>query len=134
MRADSGSARSNRVKGGGVGWREPLVALLSGGHCIVPIVTHESAHKLGLALGSDVFALIKSSSLIEATDLADVRFLARNQLSGTVSHIQPGVVNTEVVIDLSGALALAVSITNESAVSLDLKVAPASPACSRCRA
>ena len=84
------------------------------------IVTHESAHKL--ALGSDVFALIKSSSLIEGADLAGARFLARNQLSGTVSRIQPGAVNTELVIDLSGALALAASITNESTVSVDLNV------------
>lgn len=48
--------------------------------------------------------------------------MARNQLSGTVSRIQPGAVYTEVVLDLSGALTLAASINNESAVSVDLKV------------
>ena len=105
-----------------MGWREPLVAQLTGGQRIVAIITHKSAHKLALALGSDVFALIKSSSIIVATDLADARFSARNQLSGTVLRIQPGAVNVEVVINLSGALALAAIITNDSVASLDLKV------------
>lgn len=94
---------------------------VAGGQRIVAIVTHDSAQELGLAPGADVFALIKASSIIVATDLAGARFSARNLLSGTVSRIQPGAVNTEVVIELPGALTLAAIITNESAVTLGLK-------------
>ena len=95
---------------------------VAGGQRIVAIITHESAQELGLAPGSEVFALIKSSSVIVATELSGARFSARNQLSGTVSRIQSGAVNTEVVIELLGAMALAAIITNESVASLDLKV------------
>lgn len=95
---------------------------VAAGQHIVAIITHESTLELGLAPGAEVFALVKSSSIIVATDLAGAKFSARNQLSGTVARIQPGAVNTEVVIELPGAMALAAIITHESAVSLGLKV------------
>ncbi|MGV8805383.1 MAG: TOBE domain-containing protein [Polaromonas sp.] len=108
------------IKPGAV--NDEITLEVAAGQQIVAIITHESTLELGLAPGAEVFALIKSSSIMLATDLAGARLSARNQLSGTVSRIQPGAVNTEVVIDLSGALALAAIITNESVASLDLKV------------
>lgn len=89
---------------------------------ITAIITHESAEMLGLQLGSPVFALIKSSSVILMLDDETVKTSARNHLTGTISRIQPGAVNTEVVLDLAEGLSIAAIITNESCQSLGLAV------------
>lgn len=89
---------------------------------ITAIITHESAQTLGLQLGSPVFALIKSSSVILALDDEMVKTSARNHLRGTISRIQAGAVNTEVVLDLAEGFSIAAIITNESCESLELAV------------
>lgn len=99
---------------------------IAGGHRIVAIVTRDSTEHLGLQPGRQAFALIKSSSVILATDTGDARFSARNQLSGSVARLTPGAVNTEVVIDLAGGGSVAAVITNDSASTLEL--APGKPA------
>ena len=93
-----------------------------GGQKIVAIVTHESAEGLGLDVGAQAFALVKASSIVVVTDAEGARFSARNRLTGTVSRLVPGAVNTEVVIDLSGGGAVAAIITNESCKALALAV------------
>ena len=95
---------------------------ITGGQKIVAIITHESAESLGLKLGVDAFALIKASSIIVVTDDQGARFSARNRLSGTISRVQPGAVNTEVVIEPPGGGAVAAIVTNESSNTLDLRV------------
>ena len=93
---------------------------------ITAIITHESTENLGLRPGVEALALIKSSSVIIVTDDEGVRFSTRNRLQGTVSRLQPGAVNTEVVIDLGGGSSVAAIVTNVSSQALDLKVgAPA---------
>lgn len=93
---------------------------VAGGQKIVAIVTHESSASLGLNIGAEAFALIKSSSIIIVTDDAGARFSARNRLAGTISRVQAGAVNTEVVLDLPGGGAVAAIVTNESSDSLGL--------------
>lgn len=97
---------------------------LAGGQKIVAIVTRESSENLGLAVGTQAFALVKSSSIIIATELPSGRLSARNQLVGRVARVQPGAVNAEVVIELGGsgdaALTIAAIVTMESARSLGL--------------
>ena len=93
---------------------------VAGGQRIVAIVTHESSESLGLQPGAEAFALIKASSIIVVTDEAGARFSARNRLAGTVSRVQPGAVNTEVVLDLPGGGSVAAIVTNESATNLGL--------------
>jgi molybdate transport system regulatory protein len=93
---------------------------LPGGQRIVAVVTHESANSLGLANGSEAFALIKASSVIVVADLAGARLSARNQLAGTVSRVQAGAVNAEIVIDIGAGLSIAAIVTQESASSLGL--------------
>lgn len=99
-----------------------------GGQKLVATVTHESAEGLGLRVGAEAFALIKASSVIIVTEMQGARFSARNQLAGTVSRLQTGAVNTEVVIDLPGGGAIAAIITNESATTLGLAVGTAATA------
>ncbi len=93
---------------------------IAGGRKIVAVITHESTEGLGLHPGVEALALIKSSSVILVTDDEGARFSARNRLSGTVSRVQPGAVNTEVVIDLDG-VSVAAIVTNESSRALGLK-------------
>ena len=92
----------------------------AGGHKVVAIVTHESAEGLGLEVGAQAFALVKASSIVVVTDADKARFSARNRMTGTVSRLVPGAVNTEVVIDLAGGSAVAAIITNESCAALGL--------------
>lgn len=95
---------------------------VAGGHRIVAIITHDSAQELALQAGSEALALIKASSIIVVTGAETSRFSARNCLSGTVARIQPGAVNTEVVIELSGGGTVAAIVTNDSSKRLDLEV------------
>lgn len=95
---------------------------VSGGNRIVATITRESTTNLGLKAGVEAFALIKASTVIVLTDDAGARFSARNRLSGTVSRVQPGAVNTEVVIELAGGASVAAVITNESSSNLELAV------------
>ncbi len=93
---------------------------IAGGHTVVATVTRDSTQELGLTVGSEVFALIKASSIILVGEAEDVRFSARNQFAGTVARVQTGAVNTEVIITV-GDSTLAVIITNGSAENLELK-------------
>lgn len=93
-----------------------------GAQKIIAIITHESTVNLGLEVGSEAFALIKAPSVIIMTDDGGARISARNRLTGTVSRVQEGAVNAEVVIDLPGGGAIAAIVTNESASNLGLAV------------
>lgn len=93
---------------------------VAGGHRIVAIVTSESTEGLGLEVGSEAFALVKSSSIIIMTDDDGARISARNRFSGTVARIKPGAVNAEVAIGLPGGTTIAAIITNESAAAMGL--------------
>lgn len=95
---------------------------LPGGEKIVAIVTHESTETLGLKKGVEAIALIKASWIIVAVEdqAAPVRLSARNRLSGVVSNLSAGAVNTEVVIELKGGQSVAAIVTQASAKSLGL--------------
>ena len=99
---------------------------LPGGARIVAIVTSESTASLGLRTSMPAFALIKSSSIIVASDLKGARLSARNQLTGMVASVTPGAVNAEVVIALDGGANIAAIVTQASVKSLGL--APGRPA------
>jgi len=95
---------------------------VAGGQCIVAIVTHESVDSLGLQVGAEAFALVKSSSIILVAGDDQARYSARNRLAGTIVRIEPGAVNTEVVIDLDGGGSVAAIVTRESSESMGLAV------------
>jgi molybdate transport system regulatory protein len=94
---------------------------IAGGQKIVAIVTRESTDNLALTPGRQVFALIKSSSVIVMTAGEGVRLSARNQLAGTVARLTRGAVNAEVVIALGGGGTVAATVTNESVDTLGLE-------------
>lgn len=95
---------------------------VAGGHKIVATITRTSTQELGLRVGAEALALIKASAIILASADTDARFSAGNRLTGTVARLQPGAVNSEVVIALAGGGSVAAIITNDSSGVLGLEV------------
>ena len=92
---------------------------LAGGQKIVAMITCASTKRLALAVGSSAVALVKASSVILSVD-EGMRFSTRNTLSGTVSAVQAGAVNAEVIIDLAGGNQVAAIVTLNSSEALGL--------------
>lgn len=101
---------------------------LSGGDRIVAIVTAGSVKSLGLAVGKDAVAYVKAPWVMLLAGPQNVRFSARNQLSGTVTSMQKGAVNTEVGIQLPGGATVYAVVTNEAVMELGLKAGVAATA------
>ena len=99
-----------------------VIVGLKGGENIVATITKESAESLGIKSGVDVVALVKAPQIIVITDFGGYRISARNQLKGTVSRIQKGAVNSEIVIELTGGDSVTATVTNESIETLDLSI------------
>jgi len=101
---------------------------LSGGDRIVAVVTAGSVKSLGLAVGKDAVAYVKAPWVMLLAGPQNVRFSARNQLSGTVTSMQKGAVNTEVGIQLPGGATVYAVVTNEAVMELGLKAGVAATA------
>ena len=106
---------------------------LPSGQTIVAVLTHESTETLGLVVGAPAFALVKASWVMLMAENADagrpLRLSARNQLSGSITRVTRGAVNTEVALALDGAkgvppdvnsTVITAIVTNESADTLEL--------------
>lgn len=88
---------------------------------IVAVITKASAENLALAIGKEVFALVKSSSVLLSTD-TEIRLTARNQLWGEVSAIHEGSVNDEVTLLLPSGKNVTAVVTHGSCENLGLAV------------
>ena len=97
-----------------------------GGDRIVAVVTEDSVQSLGLIVGKPAMALVKAPWVIVVTDDSGIKLSARNQLTGTVQHIEKGAINSEVAIKLPGGTLVYAVITNEAVMELGLK--PGAPA------
>lgn len=93
---------------------------------IAAVVTRESAEQLDLAIGNEVIALVKASSVLLIVDEA-MRISARNRLWGTVLRIVDGPVNAEVTLDLGNGRSAVAVVTRDSVETLGL--APGVRAC-----
>ncbi|MBK1635021.1 TOBE domain-containing protein [Rhodovulum adriaticum] len=94
---------------------------LGGGQQITAVITGRSAADMGLAPGTEVFAMVKSSFVILAKGQAEGMLSVRNRLTGTVTARTDGPVTSEIVLDLGGGKTLAATITHESANNLELR-------------
>lgn len=94
---------------------------MAGGLEIVSVVSSQSVEDLGLAVGGQAIALIKSSFVVLARG-ENLRTSARNQLAGVIASREDGAVNSDIRLDLGGGKTLAASITLESAQVLELAV------------
>jgi molybdate transport system regulatory protein len=89
---------------------------------IVAIVTDDSVRSLGLAVGKEAYAFVKAPWVIVLAGAANMKFSARNQLTGKVSALERGTVNCEVAITLTGGTTVYAVATNEAVRDLGLKV------------
>ena len=106
------------IRGGSVNAEIELT--LSGGDKIAAIITHESLENLDLRIGSEAWALIKSSWVILTSDDSDFKLSVRNRLCGTIERVTKGQVNSEVVLALTGGNTVCAIVTNESAEQMGL--------------
>ncbi|TDX28573.1 TOBE domain-containing protein [Rhodovulum visakhapatnamense] len=95
---------------------------LTDGHTLTAVITERSAADMGLAEGSEVFALIKATFVMLAAGEAPANISACNRLTGTVSAREDGPVNSEVTLDLGEGKTITAIITRTSADALDLAV------------
>jgi molybdate transport system regulatory protein len=93
---------------------------LAGGDKLVAVVTSESAKQLGLAQGKKAIGLVKAPLVTLLTDAGGYRFSARNQLSGQVTNVTKGAVNSEVTMKLAGGSTISAVVTNEAIADLQL--------------
>ena len=93
---------------------------LADGTAVLAMITHASKVRLGLEVGKPVIGLVKASSIVLVDDVAAYAYSARNQLSGTVSAVEAGAVNTEVEIQVSASVSIVAIITNQSASDMGL--------------
>jgi molybdenum-pterin binding domain len=107
------------IKSGSV--NDEVMLDIGNGATITAIITKESTENLALKKQDKAFALIKSSSVILATDMEDIKLSTRNIMSGTVKRVTPGAVNSEVIIELSSGAMITAIVTNESCKNMNLK-------------
>lgn len=93
---------------------------------IVAVITRDSAEALGLAIGMEISALVKSSSVLLLND-PQVRTSARNHLWGEITRIHDGPVNSEVTLNIKSGKTVCAVITHNSVERLGLAVGQ--PAC-----
>lgn len=94
----------------------------TGGDKIVAMLTETSVKSLALALavGVDAIAVVKAPSVTLLSGAPAYRFSARNQLSGTVSAITQGAVNSQVALALPGGSTVVAVVTNDAVAELAL--------------
>ena len=88
---------------------------------LVAVITRESAENLGLQIGMEINALVKSSSVLLTTD-PNVRTTARNHLWGEVTRISDGSVNAEITLTLASGKTVCAVVTHDSVANLGLAV------------
>ncbi|PSM52294.1 transcriptional regulator, ModE family [Campylobacter blaseri] len=98
-----------------------VVLELKSGVKIASIITKNSVENLGLEIGKEAKAIIKSTSVMISSE-KDLKISARNVLKGKISKINEGAVNAEVSLDLGENQILTSIITINSIKNLGLKV------------
>jgi molybdate transport system regulatory protein len=84
-------------------------------------VTRNSLDDLNIQEGTEVYALLKASSVIVVPGASPLRLSASNQLRGTIVNCRKGAVSAEVILRLAGGQTVTAVITNESIDRLELK-------------
>lgn len=98
-----------------------VVVELNGGESIVASITKESVESLGIKPGISALALVKAPQIIVVSEFGGYKISARNQLSGKISEITPGAVNSEVDIEMKGGQKITATVTVDSVSSLGLQ-------------
>ena len=108
-----------KIAKGGV--KSEVTLTMKGGDSIVAMVTNENVENLGLLVGKDVYAVIKSSSVIIGVGHEEIKVSISNKLRGEIVRLAQDAVNTELNVEISGGNTISAVITNECARNLELK-------------
>lgn len=82
---------------------------------LTAIVTRESAENMGLAVGRDVLAFVKASSILLMSG-ENGQISARNRFAGTITRIHHGPVNAEVTLTMPGGQHVITAVVTLSSV------------------
>lgn len=98
-----------------------VILRLSDTATLAAVITSESVKDLGIAVGRDVMALVKSSFVMLAAGDEPLRISARNRIAGTVAHREDGPVSSEFTLDIGGGKHITAVVTRDAADDLGLK-------------
>lgn len=87
---------------------------------VYSVVTMDSVNTLPIHVGDEVIVLVKAPTVMISTDV-DLKTSARNCLTGVVSRVNEGTVNSEIILDLGEGKAICAIITDVSARELKLE-------------
>ena len=90
------------------------------GQIITSTITKEAVADLGLEVGTEAVAVIKSTSVMVSTDTKGLS--ARNKLNCKVTDINEGAVNSVVKVELEGGEVVSSTITCEAVKELGLEL------------
>lgn len=93
---------------------DEIIIDIGNGLEIVAGITQGNTRRLELTVGQEVIALIKASWVILAVDSDEYEFSTRNQFSSTVTAIQSGPVDSEVLLTTDEGIELVALVTNET--------------------
>jgi molybdate transport system regulatory protein len=94
---------------------------LKSGNTLTSNITNNAIDSLNLKVGDEVSAIFKSSSVLVSTD-TDLVISGRNQLKGSVTAINVGDINAELIIDIGDTDKIASVITAGSVKNLNIEV------------
>ena len=97
-----------------------VILRLTEGVTLAAVITDESMHDLGIVIGQNVTALIKSSFVMLACGESMPNVSARNRIPGTVTHREDGPVSSEITLDIGGGKSITSMVTRDGADELAL--------------
>lgn len=95
---------------------------LSSTTTLTAVITSESAKDLGITVGRQVVALVKSSFVLLAAAGQKLAISARNRVLGTISHREDGPVSSEFTMDIGDGKSISAVVTRDAAEELGLQV------------
>ena len=95
-----------------------VILRLTEGVTLAAVITDESMHDLGIVIGQNVTALIKSSFVMLACGESMPNVSARNRIPGTVTHREDGPVSSEITLDIGGGKSITSMVTRDGADEL----------------
>lgn len=102
---------------------DEIELVLASGERVVTLITSNRSLAMRLEAGRDAIVLVRPSSVILTTgNISGFMLSARNLLTGTITHLHPGLLNTEVVMSLKGQDTLVAVVTSGAVKELELNV------------
>lgn len=99
-----------------------VILRLSPAVTLTAVITGESVRDLGITVGREVVALVKSSFVLLAAAGQKLAVSARNRVPGTVARREDGPVSSEFTLDIGEGKSLIAVVTRDGAEELGLGV------------